>query len=68
MLLKPKKLNLATGGPLVVLMNEKDTKKLELTALDRVNNQSPPSNEVKIYIPEIANIDSANIYFTSKDY
>ena len=40
MLLKPKKLNLATGGPLVVLMNEKDTKKLELTALDRVKIQN----------------------------
>ncbi len=36
MLLKPKKLNLATGGPLVVLMHEKDTSKLEVTALDRI--------------------------------
>jgi putative thymidine phosphorylase len=39
MLLKPKKLNLATGGPLVVLMHEKDTKKLELAALDRIKLQ-----------------------------
>ena len=40
MQLKPKRLNLATGGPLVAVMNKADTKSLELNALDRIKIQS----------------------------
>lgn len=30
-----------------------------VTALDRVNNQSPPSNEVKVFLPAITQTDSS---------
>ena len=38
-----------------------------VTALDRVNNQSTPSNEVKIFLPSIAEMDSSGTNFTLKD-
>jgi len=38
-----------------------------VTALDRVNNQSPPSNEVKLTVPKIVKRDSSEVYYTLKD-
>ncbi|MBL7094290.1 family 10 glycosylhydrolase [candidate division KSB1 bacterium] len=36
-----------------------------VTALDRVNNQSPPSNEVEVYFPSIVERDSSRFVYHS---